>query len=507
MKKTFYVSTPIYYPSGKLHIGHTYTSTLADVMARYKKENFYDVFFLTGSDEHGQKIEQKAKEQNKSPKEYVDEIVLTFKDLWEKLDIKYDRFIRTTDEDHIKAVQKIFSFLLEKDLIFLSDYKGKYCISCEEFLTFEQMDKDFVHNVCKNTAIDFQEETYMLRVSKFQKYLQDLFKTDFLEPESRKNEMLNSFINTGLEDLSVTRVSFKWGIPVLENDKHIIYVWIDALSNYITALGYGSDNTSLLEKFWAKDSEILQIVGKEITRFHSIYWPIILNSLNLKTPDKLLSHGWIISGGNKMSKSLGNVIDPIELLKKYSSDAVRFYIINNLPTDKDGEWTEELFIESFNINLANNIGNLLSRVSNMIIKYFDGLLPKKEVAKNNYLVKIGEETIVNYKKFMDKYDMSSAIKEVLKLSQECNKFIEDTKPWALEKENKLDELNEVLTILQKNIIIISYLLKPILTKSFSSMIEQMGLKHQEINFDSIEKNNFNYKKIIDKLVLFERIKN
>ncbi|QBQ08203.1 methionyl-tRNA synthetase [Spiroplasma gladiatoris] len=506
MKKTFFVSTPIYYPSGNLHIGHTYTTTLADVMARYKKENFYEVFFLTGSDEHGQKIEQKAKENNITPKEYVNEVVETFKDLWNKLDINYDRFIRTTDEDHIIAVQKIFSFLLKKDLIYLSEYKGKYCISCEEFLTFEQMDKDFVHNVCKNVATDFQEETYMLRVSKFQKYLQDLFKTNFLVPESRKNEMLNSFINTGLEDLSVTRVSFSWGIPVLENPKHIVYVWIDALSNYITALGFGSDNTELLEKFWSEDGEILQIVGKEITRFHSIYWPILLNSLNLKTPNKLLSHGWIISGGNKMSKSLGNVIDPIELLKSYSSDAVRFYIINNLPTDRDGEWTEELFIESFNTNLANNVGNLISRVSNMIIKYFNGKLNTKLLDKNHYLVRMGLETIEKYKKLMDNYEMNAAIKEVLKLAQECNKFIEETKPWNLEKEDKLEELNETLLILQKNILIVSYLLKPILTKSYENMILQMGVNPEKVNFDSLTNNKIDFETISKKLVLFERIK-
>ncbi|WP_338985042.1 methionine--tRNA ligase [Spiroplasma endosymbiont of Diplazon laetatorius] len=504
MKKTFYVTTPIYYPSGNLHIGHAYTTTLADVVSRYKKENGYEVFFLTGSDEHGQKIEQKAQENNLAPKEYVDGIVKGFLDLWNLLDIKYDRFIRTTDEDHIFGVKEIFSELLEKDLIYPSTYKGKYCISCEEFLTVEQMDETFHHNVCGKETVDFEEETYMLRVSQFQKYLQDLFATNFLEPEARKKEMLNNFINNDLEDLSVTRVSFNWGIQIKENPKHVIYVWLDALSNYITALGFKSQDDSLLKKFWSEETEVLQIIGKEITRFHSIYWPVMLHSLGLKAPNKLLSHGWILSGDKKMSKSIGNVLDPVEIINTYSSDALRFYIINNLPTDKDGSFTNELFIESFNNNLANNVGNLISRVSNMIIKYFEGQLPEKDIS-NHWLVQKGFETIEEYKKLMDVYNMSEATQVVLKLGQECNKFIEDSKPWALEKEGKTEELLEVLSVLQKNIVIISYLLKPILVKSYPSMIKQMGLNPDEINFENI-KSDFNYEKIIDKLVLFERIK-
>ncbi|AGR41667.1 methionine--tRNA ligase [Spiroplasma taiwanense] len=504
MKKNFFVTTPIYYPSGKLHIGHAYTTTLADVIARFKKEDGYDVFFLTGSDEHGQKIQQKAKENNLSPKEYVDPIIESFKNLWNLLDISYDRFIRTTDDDHIEAVQKIFSELVEKDLIFLSKYKGKYCISCEEFLTSEQMDDFFIHDVCQNVAIDFSEETYMLRVSKFQKYLQKLFESNFLEPETRKKEMLNNFINNDLEDLSVTRVNFDWGIPINENKRHVIYVWIDALSNYITALGYKTKDDELFKKFWAKDTEILQIIGKEITRFHSIYWPVILNSLNLRMPDKILSHGWILSSSKKMSKSIGNVIDPLEIINNFSSDALRFYIINNLPTDKDGNFSEELFIESFNNNLANNVGNLISRVSNMIIKYFDGLLPVIDISKEK-LTKNGFEVIDEYKDLMNKYNFSEAISVVLKFSQELNKFIEDSKPWNLEKENKIEELAKVLSILQRNIIIISYLLKPILVKSYSKMIMQMGLKPDEVNFKSLFK-ELKFRKITDKLILFERIK-
>ncbi len=506
MKKYFYVTTPIYYPSGNLHIGHTYTTTLADVIARFKKEMGCEVFFLTGSDEHGQKIEQKAKQENKTPKEYVDDIVETFKDLWTKLDISYDKFIRTTDQEHIIAVQKIFSLLLKKDLIYLSKYKGKYCISCEEFLTKEQMDENCHHNVCKNKAEDFQEETYMLRVSQFKEYLNNLFSTDFLEPSSRKNEMLNNFINNDLEDLSVTRINFKWGIEVLENPNHVIYVWLDALSNYITALGWGTDNDENFNKFWSDESEILQLVGKEITRFHSIYWPIMLNSLGLRTPDKLLSHGWILSKDTKMSKSLGNVINPLEIIEKYSSDALRFYIVNNLPTDKDGNFTEELFIESYNTNLANNVGNLLSRVSNMIIKYFDGILPETLPAQDNELWELAEKTITAYVAKMNEYKFNEAINVVLNLSSECNRYIEQVKPWVLEKEGNTNELLKTLTILRHNILIISFLLKPILTKNYDNMIRQMGADPKEIKFDTLTKRNFKFEQIKEKLIIFDRIK-
>ncbi|ARU90874.1 methionyl-tRNA synthetase [Spiroplasma clarkii] len=459
---------------------------------------------MTGSDEHGQKIEQKAAEAGVTPQSYVDTIVSSFKDLWKILEIDYDRFIRTTDKDHVAAVQKLFSNLLAQDLIYPSKYKGKYCISCEEFLTAEQMDEGFIHKVCQKEAIDFEEETYMLRVSNFKKYLTELFETNFLEPEARKKEMLNNFINNNLEDLSVTRVSFDWGIQVLENPKHVIYVWLDALSNYITALGWGSEDNSKLKQFWI-EGEVLQYVGKEITRFHAIYWPVMLQALGLKAPDKLVSHGWILSKDTKMSKSLGNVIDPVEIIETYGADALRFYIANNLPTEKDGNFTNDLFIESFNTNLANNVGNLISRVSNMIIKYFDGLLPSVEIEQHP-LIKSGEQTIKDYQKYMDQYNISEAVQSVLKLGNECNKFIEDVKPWALEKAGQISKLNEVLAILQRNITIIIYLLKPILVKSFEKMFNQMGLTSNTVNFETLKAKKFNYQKISSKEVLFERIK-
>ncbi|ASP28754.1 methionyl-tRNA synthetase [Spiroplasma corruscae] len=503
-KKNFYVTTPIYYPSGNLHIGHSYTTTLADVICRYKKEDGFNTFFLTGSDEHGQKIELKAKENNLEPKEYVDNIVANFKYLWKLLNIDYSKFIRTTDVDHIESVQNIFSVLLEKDLIYPSKYKGEYCISCEEFLTSEQIIDNKFHSVCKKEFVMFEEESYMLRVSQFKKFLIDLFKKDFLEPENRKKEMLNNFINNELEDLSVTRINFSWGVQVLEDPKHVIYVWIDALSNYISALGYKNNSTNLMNDFWSENTEILQIIGKEITRFHSIYWPIILKSLDLRMPNKILSHGWILSKNDKMSKSLNNVIDPISVIKKYSSDALRFYISYNLPTYKDGNFTDELFIESFNTNLANNVGNLISRTSNMIIKYFDGLVPMVDMS-NEKLYKKGDQAIYNFKKHMDLYNVSEAIDVALKLGQECNKYIEDVKPWDLQKNNKIEELKKVISLLHRNILILIYLLKPILVESTKKMFEQVGVDIDLINFKSFENNDYKVNKISDREIIFKRI--
>lgn len=502
--KNFYVTTPIYYPSGKLHIGHAYTTVLADIIARYKKENGYNVFFLTGSDEHGQKIETKAKEAGVDPKTYVDGMIVGFKELWKRIDVNFDRFIRTTDEDHVAAVKKIFTQLLNQDDIYLGKYVGKYCTSCEEFLTKEQMDEDFRHFVCKNIAKDLSEESYMLRVSKYHKFLVELFKTDFLFPENRKLEMLNNFINNNLEDLSVTRTSFDWGIKINESDKHIIYVWLDALSNYITALGWGSVDTKLLKQYWSNDSEVLQIVGKEITRFHSIYWPVMLEALGLKMPNKLLSHGWILAKNEKMSKSLGNVVDPNIMIDTYGSDAVRFYIAYNLPTENDGSYSDELMIESFNTNLANNIGNLISRVSNMIIKYSDGLLNKVDISKTE-LFRKSQSTIHEFNKQMNEYKYSKAIEAALELGNVANKLIEDSKPWDLDKQGKKDELNLLLSQLQYAIVTINYLLKPILVKSYETMMTQMGVDGSKVTFDTIKNNEIEFSKIKEKLIIFKRI--
>lgn len=505
-KQAFYVTTPIYYPSGNLHIGHAYTTTLADILARYKKEKGYEVFFLTGSDEHGLKIQQKAEEAGVDPKTYVDGIVENFKELWSKLNISYDRFIRTTDEDHVNAVKNIFSLLLKKDLIYPSTYKGKYCVSCEEFLTQEQMNDNFEHVVCQKKAIDFEEETYMLRVSQFKNFLVEIFNTDFLEPKERRNEMLNNFVLNDLEDLSVTRVSFDWGIKVNENKKHIIYVWLDALSNYITALGFQTPNKKLLNKFWSEDTEIVQLVGKEITRFHSIYWPVILKSLDLRLPNKLLSHGWILNKDAKMSKSIGNVVSPIELINKYSSDALRFYIAACLPMERDGNYSEELFEEAYNINLANNIGNLISRTSKMIMKYFDGVLQNASINYSSNIVGSSRYAIEKYCSLMDQYNIYEAVQVTLKLGQEVNKLIETTKPWELEKNNDIEKLKQFLCDIRHVIVVINYLLKPILTEKYNLMQRQLGCDPSKINFNNLLTDDINFDKINSKDILFERLK-
>ncbi|QVJ96339.1 methionine--tRNA ligase [Mycoplasma mycoides subsp. capri] len=508
MSKKFYITTPIYYPSGNLHLGHAYTTTLADILNRYKKEQGYETFFLTGSDEHGQKIENKAKEANLTPLEYLNPKVQAFKDLWTKLNIDYDKFIRTTDDYHEKAVQKIFTILLEKGYIYKGQYEGIYCVSCEEFLTNEQIDENGLCKISSTKPQLVNEDTYFLKVSQFQEFVQNILKSDFLIPEYRRNEMLKNFVEPGLKDLSVTRVSFKWGIPITEDQRHIIYVWLDALSNYITALGYLQEDDSLFKKFWQNDDcEILQLAGKEIIRFHSIYWPVMLEALNLKQPTHLLGHGWILNKNTKMSKSLGNVIDPVKIIELYSADALRFYIANDLPTEKDGNFSLELFIESFNAHLANNVGNLISRTHNMISKYFNGYIDLNNVNYDQELIDLGIKTIDNYVFNMDQYKISEAIKVVLELSNACNKYIETKAPWNLEKENKIEELKTVLATLQRNIAIISYLLKPILVDSYKDMIEQSGLENVQIDFENLKSfSNIKFNKLNDKKVIFNRIK-
>ncbi|AHI54233.1 methionyl-tRNA synthetase [Spiroplasma sabaudiense Ar-1343] len=505
MKKTFYVTTPIYYASGDLHIGHTYTTVLADIMNRYKKLMGYETFFLTGSDEHGQKIATKALAENLSPKNYVDKIVEKFKNLWNLLDVDYDKFIRTTDDYHKKAVQEIFSKLVEKDLIYKGSYKGLYCVSCEEFLTSEQINEEGLCKVSQTKPEILAEETYFLRVSQFSDFLTKLFDTNFLTPESRKNEMLKNFIEPGLEDLSVTRISLEWGIPTNEDPKHVIYVWIDALSNYITALGYGQSENSLLKKFWNSKTEIVQYVGKEITRFHSIYWPVILEGLGLPMPTKLISHGWILAKDTKMSKSLGNVIDPIAVINGFSSDALRFYIAKELPTERDGNFTEELFIESYNTNLANNIGNLISRTNNMIVKYFDGNILEEIDLANHQITNLKNQMIANYIKEMNDYQIHKAVDIVMRFSQELNKFIEDEKPWALEKSGDTKNLAVVLKVLQESIAVIIHLLSPILTKSYSLMLNQIGYNKPLLNIYELESGKLVFEKINDRKIIFERI--
>lgn len=507
-KKTFYVTTPIYYPSGNLHIGHAYTTTLADVLNRFKKMDGFETFFLTGSDEHGQKIEKKAQEAGIEPIEFLNDKVASFKELWKLLHIDYSKFIRTTDDYHMEAVKKIFTNLLNKGLIYKGKYEGLYCVSCEEFLTNEQIGEDGLCIVSHTKPEKVEEETYFLKVSQFQDFITTLLESDWLIPAYRRNEMLKNFVDPGLKDLSVTRISFKWGIPINEDPKHVIYVWLDALTNYITALGYDQEDDSLFKEFWADNTEIVQFVGKEITRFHSIYWPIILKSLDLRMPTKLVSHGWIMSKGDKMSKSLGNVINPVEYIKEFGADALRFYISYELPIDKDGNFTRELFIESYNAHLANNIGNLTSRVNNMITKYFEGELNwdfnDVDSSINESIVKC----INDYRNHMNEYNISQAMRDVLDLGQICNKYIEDSTPWNLAKEEKTDDLKKVLATLQKAITVIAFLLKPVLVESYPDMIEQTGVdRPEELTFERLlDFNDIKFNKLGDKKVLFQRIK-
>ncbi|AVN63406.1 methionine--tRNA ligase [Mesoplasma florum] len=508
MPKKFYVTTPIYYPSGNLHIGHAYTTTLADILKRYKDMQGYETFFLTGSDEHGQKIEEKAREAGLTPIDYLEDKVESFKTLWKVLKIDYTKFIRTTDSYHEETVKKIFTLLLEKGFIYKGNYEGLYCISCEEFLNADQIDEN---NMCKisNTKLELvKEETYFLKTSLFQEFMEnEVLASEFLIPAYRRNEMLNSFVKPELKDLSVTRTSFSWGIPINEDPKHVVYVWLDALTNYITALGYLQNDDSNFWKFWAdQDTEILQLAGKEIIRFHSIYWPIILKSLGLRQPTHLLGHGWILSKDTKMSKSLGNVIDPIDMINKYGADALRFYIGYELPTEKDGNFTDDLFIESFNAHLANNVGNLISRTNQMITKYFDGFIENDNIMYDDNLTAKGIETINLYIQNMDQYKISDAMRNILDLGNACNKYIEETMPWNLAKEEKLDELKNVMATLQRNISIMIFLLKPILVENYADMIEQIGLNGVELTFDKIINwDKIIFKKLGDKKIIFKRV--
>lgn len=506
--KYFYVTTPIYYPSGNLHLGHAYTTTLADILNRYKQSQGYETFFLTGSDEHGQKIEKKALEMGLAPLAYLDEKVELFKTLWTKLGIGYSKFIRTTDHEHTTTVKKIFTKLLDKGYIYPGFYEGLYCVSCEEFLNPDQIDENGLCKVSHDAPQLVKEETYFLKVSSFQDFISELLSGEFILPVYRQNEMLKNFVDPGLKDLSITRVSFAWGIPISEDPKHVVYVWLDALTNYLTALGYLQDDGQLFEKFWSNQSEIVQLVGKEITRFHAIYWPTILKMLDLRMPDKLLSHGWIVNDGEKMSKSLGNVIDPIAYINQYGADGLRFYLAYELPINKDGNFSESMFIESFNAHLANNVGNLISRVNNMISKYFDGYLGDDLTITSPLMNQKINQVIDDFQQLMDEYDLSGAVRKVLDFSSFCNKYIEEQMPWVLAKEEKLDQLKVVLMDLQKAMTTISYLLKPVLVFSYPLMVDQCGVSEPEVlSYAELKTyQNLKFKKLGEKKVLFERIK-
>ena len=465
--KKFYITTAIAYASSKPHIGNAYDIVLADMIARYKKQMGFDVYLMTGSDEHGQKIEEKANAEGISPKKYVDRAADTIKAVWDSLNTDYDKFIRTTDDDHEKAVQKIFTKLYEQGDIYKSTYEGKYCVPCESFYTESQL-IDGKCPDCGREVIDSKEEAYFLRLSKYQDRLLKYFEEnpDFIKPESRKNEMINNFLKPGLNDLCVSRSSFKWGVPVEFDDKHVIYVWIDALSNYITGIGYNPEgSTDKFEALWPAD---LHVIGKDIVRFHTIYWPVILMALGLPLPKQVLGHPWVLVGEDKMSKSKGNVVYADELAKRFGADAVRYYLLSQMPFANDGTFTYESFISVFNTDLANTIGNLVSRTVAMTKKYFGGSVVKHEITEelDKELFAFAKESIEKYHKSMDAYLNADAIGAVLDLAKRCNKYIDETMPWALAKdEAQKDRLNDVLYNLLDLIKIIGTLLKPIMPET------------------------------------------
>ena len=482
----FYITTPIYYPSANFHIGHCYTTIIADSIARYKRLAGYDVFFLTGTDEHGEKIEKKAKENGVTPKEYVDKIVDNAKDLWKSLGISYDKFIRTTDEYHEKAVQKIFNKLYEQEDIYKGEYEGLYCTPCESFWTETQL----VDGKCPDCGRDVhivKEESYFFKLSKYQDKLIKLYEEhpEFIQPESRKNEMLNNFIKPGLEDLCVSRTTFNWGIPVTFDAKHVVYVWIDALTNYITALGYMSEDDSLFKKYWPAD---LHLVGKEIVRFHTIIWPALLMALDLPLPKKVFGHGWLIIDGGKISKSLGNYKDPREYINLYGVDAIRYFALREVPFGNDGTFSESALIARINADLANILGNLVNRTISMSYKYFDGIVLEpscKEEIDSDLIKSIScLYKIVDEK--MDELHISEAIDAIFDVLRKCNKYIDDTTPWILAKdETKKDRLATVLYNLLESIRICAILLSPFMPTSVDKILYQLNTK--VTSYDSCKK--------------------
>ena len=482
----FYITTPIYYPSANFHIGHCYTTIIADSIARYNKLIGKDVFFLTGTDEHGEKIQKKAEIEGISPKEYVDKIVENAKDLWKCLDIEYTKFIRTTDEYHEEAVKKIFNKLYNQGDIYKGEYEGLYCTPCESFWTETQL----VDGKCPDCGRDVhivKEESYFFRLSKYQDRILDYISNhpDFIQPESRKNEMINNFLKPGLEDVCVSRTTFNWGIPITFDPKHVVYVWIDALTNYITALGYMSEDDSNFKKYWPAN---LHLVGKEIVRFHTIIWPAILMALDLPLPEKIFGHGWLIIDGGKMSKSLGNYKDPREYINKYGSDSIRYFSLREVPFGNDGSFSVSSLISRINSDLANILGNLLNRTISMSKKYFNGLIINEKVYDkiDDDLINYAENLYKIVDNNMNNLHISDALESIFELLRKCNKYIDETTPWILAKndENK-GRLGTVLYNLLECLRISSILLSPFIPNTSKEIFKQLNTKN--ISYDSCKK--------------------
>ena len=488
MTKSFYITTPIYYPSGKLHIGSAYTTIACDVLARYKRMMNYDVFYLTGLDEHGQKIQQKAEEAGITPQAYVDGMAVGVKELWQLLDISYDKFIRTTDDYHEKVVAQVFERLLAQDDIYLGEYSGWYSVSDEEFFTESQLAEVFRDENGKviggvapsGHEVEWvSEESYFLRLSKYQDRLVEFFKSqpDFITPDGRLNEMLKNFIEPGLEDLAVSRTTFTWGVPVPSNPKHVVYVWIDALLNYVTALGYGQEDHENFDKFW--NGTVFHMVGKDILRFHSIYWPILLMMLEVKLPERLIAHGWFVMKDGKMSKSKGNVIYPEMLVERFGLDPLRYYLMRSLPVGSDGTFTPEDYVARINYELANDLGNLLNRTVAMINKYFGGQVPayvENVTVFDADLAKVVEENIAEYHKQMNAVDYPRALEAVWNIISRTNKYIDETAPWVLAKEDgDKEQLAAVMAHLAASLRVVAHLIQPFMMNTSNAIMEQLGL--------------------------------